>query len=129
MFIPRVWSDEVERIGKQRCSPRAYKLQGIGDGIGFIGLLNLLGLPFYLAYTVLTGTFRWSLLWLFMLPFVLGIIGSVIVGYSWAKVYRKGFRYDYQQRMATWTEDGRNQAFTYANLEGALGTKGTDKPR
>ena len=37
MFIPRMWFDEVERIGKQRCTPQGYGLQGIGDLVGFLG--------------------------------------------------------------------------------------------
>ena len=45
MFIPRMWFDEVERIGKQQCTPAGYALQRIGDLIGFVGLLSVLGVP------------------------------------------------------------------------------------
>ena len=62
MFIPRMWFDEVECIGKQRCTPAGYAIQGIGELIGFIGLLMLLGVPAYLAYRGVVGTFDWSLL-------------------------------------------------------------------
>src|SRR5262249_2224235 len=84
MFIPRMWFDEVERIGKQRCTPIGYALQVFGELVGFFGLLILLGMPVYLACRGVVGTFNWSLLWLLTVPFVMGIVGSIIVSFSWS---------------------------------------------
>jgi hypothetical protein len=58
------------------------------------GPLLLLGVPLYLAYTGMIGTFRWALLWLLAVPVVMAIIGSAIVGYSWSLAYRKRFHCD-----------------------------------
>jgi hypothetical protein len=124
MFIPRLWFDEVERIGKQRCTPVGYALQVVGDHIGCLDLLLLLGVPLYLAYTGVVGTFRWPLLWLLAVPVVLGIVGSLIVGYSWSLAYRKRFHYDYERRVSSWTEGGQERAYTYGDLQAEQGRRG-----
>jgi 4-amino-4-deoxy-L-arabinose transferase-like glycosyltransferase len=117
MFIPRMWFDEVERIGKQRCTPFGYALQGVGELIGFLGLLALFGVPFYLIYTGLAGSFRWSLLWLLTVPVVLGTLGSVLVTYSWSLALGKQFRYDYERRVSSWIEGGQERSYTYADWQ------------
>jgi hypothetical protein len=115
MFIPRMWSDEVERIGKQRCTPVGYAIQGIGELIGFLGLLMLPGVPVYLAYRGVVGTFHWSLLWVLVVPFVIGFIDTVIVGFSWLLAYRKQFRYDYERRVSSWVDGGQERTYSYAD--------------
>jgi hypothetical protein len=117
MFIPRIWFDEVERIGKQRCTPTGYALQGIGELIGFVGLLTLLGVPVYLAYRGVAGTFSWPLLWFQTVPFVIGVLDTVIVGFSWSLAYRKQFRYDYERRVSSWVEDRRERTYSYADWQ------------
>lgn len=117
MFIPRIWFDEVERIGKQRCTPFGYALQGIGDLTGFVGLLTLLGVPLYLAYAGVVGLFQWTLLWLLAIPIVLGGVGSVLVSVSWSLARRKQFRYDYERRVSNWVENGQERAYTYADWQ------------
>jgi hypothetical protein len=113
MFIPRMWFDEVERIGKQRCTPTGYAIQGVGDLTGFVGLLTLLGVPLYLAYAGLDGSFRWPLLWLLAVPVVLGVVGAVIVSVSWSLAYRKRFNYDYKRRVSSWVEGGQERTYTF----------------
>jgi hypothetical protein len=117
MFIPRMWSDEVERIGKQRCTPFGYALQGVGELIGFVGLLTLVGVPLYLAYTGVAGLFSWSLLWLLAVPVALGTIGSALVSFSWSLASRKQFRYDYELRVSSWIEGGQEQSYAYADWQ------------
>jgi hypothetical protein len=117
MFIPRMWFDEVERIGKQRCTPLGYAIQGIGELVGFIGLLMLLAMPVYLAYRGVVGTFHRSLLWLLAVPFAIGVIDTVIVGFSWSLAHRKQFRYDYQSRVSSWIENGQERTYTYADWQ------------
>lgn len=117
MFIPRIWFDEVERIGKQRCTPVGYALQTFGDIVGLIGLLLLLGVPLYLAYTAISGTFRAQLLWLLLAPIGFGVAGSIIVSVSWVLAQKKQFRYDYETRVSRWVEDGQERAYTIEDLE------------
>lgn len=117
MFIPRMWFDEVERIGKQRCTPVGYALQVVGDLVGFLGLLTFLGVPVYLAYRAVAGTWSWALLWLLPAPFVIGVLGSLIVSVSWSLASRKGFRYDYERRVSVWVEDGRERAYSFTDWE------------
>jgi hypothetical protein len=123
MFIPRMWFDEVERVGKQRCTPLGHALQIVGELIGFLGLLLLPGVPLYLAYRGLVGAFRWGLLWLLAVPVVLGIVGSVIVGYSWSLAYRKQFHYDYERRVSSWIEGGQERAYSYADWQAEQGSR------
>jgi hypothetical protein len=123
MFIPRMWFDEVERIGKQRCTPFGYALQQVGDLTGFVGLLSLFGVPLYLAYTGVVGSFRWPLLWLLGVPVVVGVVGSVIVSVSWSLARRKGFRYDDERRVSSWVEGGQERAYTYADWQAEQATR------
>jgi hypothetical protein len=117
MFIPRMWSDEVERIGKQRCTPLGYTLQGIGDLVGFVGLLLLLAVLAYLAYRGIAGTFHPLLLCLLFVPFGLGFLGSVIVSYSWSLAATKKFHYDYALRVSKWIDGKEEKSYTFADWE------------
>jgi hypothetical protein len=117
MFIPRMWFDEVERIGKQRCTPFGYALQGVGDLIGFVGLLSVLGVPLYLAYRVVVGSFNAGLLWLLVVPVALGVFGAVLVSVSWSMARRRGFRYDYERRVSSWVEGGRERSYAYPDWQ------------
>lgn len=119
MFVPRIWSDEVERIGKQKCTPQGYALHGAGDLIGLVGLLLLLGVPIYLGYRGYVGSFQWPLLWLLILPIAMGIGGEVLVGISWQLARRKQFKYDYEPRESTWYEKGERRSFTFSDWEAA----------
>jgi hypothetical protein len=123
MFIPRIWFDEVERIGKQRCTPFGYVLQGIGDLVGFLGLIALLGVPVYLGYTAIVGTFTWSLLWLLLVPIAVGVVGRVMVELSWWMAFRKNFHYDYERRESTWIEAGEKRSYTYADWQATDGRR------
>jgi hypothetical protein len=117
MFIPRIWLDEVERIGKQRCSPAGYALQMVGDLIGFVGLLCLLGVPLYLAYKMVHGSFSAGLLWLLVVPFIFGILGVVLVSVSWSMADRKGFHYDYERRVSSWIEGGQERSYAFSDFQ------------
>jgi len=110
-FINPMWDHESERIGKQRCTPRGYALHAISDLIGLLGLLLLLASGAYLGYRGMVGTFRPGLLWLFAVPFGLAIVSSALFHYSWALARRKGFRYDYDAREASWIENGERQTY------------------
>jgi hypothetical protein len=125
MFVPRIWFDEVERIGKQRCTPVGYVLQQIGDLTGVAGLLSFLGVPAYLAYRGFMGTFDWPLLWLSMVPVALGIAGAIIVSYSWALATRKGFNYDYQRRESSWIEAGEKRTYTFEDWQATREQRGS----
>jgi uncharacterized membrane protein len=112
-----MWCDEVERIGKQRCTPAGYVLQGIGELVGFAGLLMLLASPVYLAFQVVVGTFDWRLLSLPVFAVGFGIVGSTTVAFSWSLAYRKQFRYDYERRVSSWIERGQKRTFTHADWQ------------
>ena len=107
MFIPRMWFDEVERVGKQRCTPVGYVLQQLGELIGFCGLVGLLGTPVFVWFL------HWSLLSLLIVSVSLGIVGTVIVSFSWSLASRKGFHYDYQRRETSWVEAGEKRLYTF----------------
>ena len=55
----------------------------------------LLGVPVYLVYRGVVGTFHWSLLWLLGVPFIVGLADTLIVAFSWALApYITGNDYD-----------------------------------
>jgi hypothetical protein len=115
LFIPRMWFDEVERIGKQRCTPIGYALQIVGELIGFGGLLGLIVTPLCLIYRACLGEFQWSHLWLLAFPWVLGVLGLVLVVISWSMAFRKQFHYDYERQESTWIEVGERRTYTYSD--------------
>lgn len=117
MFISRMWYDEVERIGKQRCTPVGYALHGTGQLFGFFALLLLLVVIVYVPYRAVIGEFNRLLLWLLLAPFVIGLLGEGIVTVSWLLARRKQFHYDYERRVARWVEDGVERTYTYADCE------------
>lgn len=117
MFITKMWSDEVERIGKQRCTPVGYALHGTGQLFGFFALLLLLVVIVYVPYRAVIGEFNRLLLWLLLAPVVIGLFGEGIVTVSWLLARRKQFHYDYERRVARWVEDGVEQTYTYADWE------------
>ena len=125
-----MWQDEVQRIGKQRCTPKGYLLHGISDLIGFIAMLLLLAVICYLAYARFSGIFTWPLLWMVAVPFVVAIVGNILHSYSWHFADRQEFEYDYEKRTATWRNSaGEIETFTYedwrqsyTNKSGTAGT-------
>jgi hypothetical protein len=58
-IAPRIWFDEVERIGMQRCTPVGYAINSFGGALWLFGILAFLGTPAYLAYRGFVGTFYW----------------------------------------------------------------------
>ena len=113
LFIHPMWDNESQRIGKQKCTPAGYALHGIAELIGFAGLLALLAVLGFLAWELLAGAFRASLLWLLVPPLGLGVVSEALFQYSWWLALRKGFRYDYERREASWLEQGEIR--TYKN--------------
>jgi hypothetical protein len=104
LFINPMWDHESERIGKQKCTPLGYALHVTSDLIGFVALLLLMGTGAYIGYRGIAGTFHARLLWLFVAPFALAFVGSVLYRYSWRLAHKKGFRYDYDSREAIWLD-------------------------
>jgi hypothetical protein len=123
-IAPRIWFDEVERIGMQRCTAVGYVLNVIGGNFWFLGIVVLLGMPAYLAYRGFVGTFSWSLLWFLAVPCLMIIVGSILIGVSWTLAYRKKFHYDYVRRESTWIEAGGKRSYTFSDLQAAQRRRG-----
>lgn len=114
VFINPIWQDEVQRIGKQLCTPTGYRLHGFSDLIGFIALLLLFAVPFYLVVSVFRGTFTWTSLWTIFIPIVVAIIGNMLHSYSWHLADVREFEYDYEERLSSWrNESGTIETFNY----------------
>lgn len=112
-FFHPMWDHESQRIGMQKCTPSGYAIHGIGELIGFIGLLLLLVALASLAYEGIAGTFHASLLWMLAVPFSLGVVSEALVQYSWLLARRKGFHYDYEQCEASWMEAGQRRTYKW----------------
>src|SRR4051812_24353692 len=115
LFINPMWDNEAERIGMQRCTPLGYALHGISDLVGFVALLLLFGISVYSGYRGIVGTFRTIFFWLFLIPFGLAMIGSMLYRISWVLAYRRGFHYDYKCREASWLERGERRTYKYTD--------------
>jgi hypothetical protein len=113
LFFNPMWNNESERIGKQKCTPIGYALHVISDYLGLIGLLLLVGIGAFLTYRGVAGTFHSVWLWLFAVPFGLAIVGSILYRYSWFLAYKKGFSYDFDEREASWIENGQRQTYKW----------------
>jgi hypothetical protein len=123
-----MWDHESQRIGKQKCTPLGYKLHGIAELLGFIGLFLLLVVLAYLGFRKVDHTFHASLLWLMAVPFGIGLIGECIYYYSWKLAAKKGFQYNYETREASWMEDGQRQVYKWqsSHTSDGVATKHTN---
>ncbi|MEZ6131149.1 MAG: hypothetical protein R3C59_20950 [Planctomycetaceae bacterium] len=115
MFLYPMWDNEAQRIGKQKCTPWGYTLQGIAELLGFIGLLFLFGVGIYLGYRGVSGTFQANLLWLLAIPFGIGIVSQALYQFSWVLAVKRGFKYDYDKREASWIENGERVIYSYSS--------------
>lgn len=114
MFINPMWDHESQRLGKKRCTPIGFMLHTISDLIGFIALLFMLAISFYLMYTGFRGIASWSSLWLYIIPFAIAIVGNLLHGYSWHLARKRQFEYDYDRCVATWIDEhGKRQSYKY----------------
>ena len=113
LFIHPMWDNESQRIGMKRCWKTAYLVHAYGELVGFLGLLTLLITVGYMIYSAIFVEFRYSMWWLLSVPFGIGIISEVMVQASWAMVARRGFRYDYHNRVASWVEGGQTVTCKY----------------
>lgn len=113
MFVHPMWDNESQRIGKQKCTPLGYTLHVIADLIGAIGLLILFVTGAYLAYRGVSGTFHKTLYWLLAIPFGFALVGQVLFQISWSLAYKRGFEYDYENREASWIEDGERRTYRW----------------
>jgi hypothetical protein len=107
VFIPPIWDNESQRIGKQRCTPLGYGLHILSDLIGVTGLLVLLGSLCFIAYQAAHDAFTLPLLWFVAAAVAIGVVGRMLLHYSWHLAFRKGFRYDQKLRQTTWFENGQ----------------------
>ena len=107
LFIHPMWDSESQRIGMQKCYPLAYNLHGIGELIGFAGLLAL----FCTIAWVVVASQSW---WLLAIPFGIGIVSEALVLGSWSMVKKRGFKYDSGTSEASWDENGKRVVYRYA---------------
>ncbi|WP_396159769.1 hypothetical protein [Flavobacterium sp.] len=111
-----MWDHESQRIGKQRCTPVGYVLHGFSDLLGFVAIICLFGVSFYLVYAVIRGHFALGMLWLLAIPFAIAIVGNVIHSYSWHLADKRNFEYDYEKCISTWVDDcGNQQSYKYSD--------------
>lgn len=121
LFIHPMWSDESERIGKQKCTPTGYGLHVAADLIGLGGLVSLFVVPGILVLEWRAGTFKLAAFWLFALPVGLAIVSEVSFRVSWWLAHRKGFRYDYEKSEASWMDAGARRTYRYDNHDNGKG--------
>jgi hypothetical protein len=107
-FIYPMWDNESQRIGKMKCSKVAYSLHGIADYIGLLGLVFLIGIS--IAKVLYGSSVSW---WYFSIPFIVSLIGWFVLQLSWLLVIRRGFKYDYDEREASWIENGVRITFKF----------------
>jgi hypothetical protein len=104
-FFP-MWDNLSQKIGKQKCTPFGFMLHSLASSLGAVGFLLLLVLSLYLGYSLLSGNFHRSLLWLLSAPFGMGLLAQIMYMFSWHLADKRGFEYDYDRREASWLENG-----------------------
>jgi len=114
LFIYPMWDNQSQRIGKQKCTPLGYVLHCFSTQLGSLGLLLLFVLSLYLGYRAITGSFYPLLFWLLAIPFGIGITAQILFLFSWHLAYKKGFEYDYEEREASWLENGVRVTYNFA---------------
>ncbi len=114
LFISPMWDSENQRLGMKACTPLGYAVRGIGDLIGFLGLILLLVIPGYLAVQFLRHQFLSRDLWLLSVPFVVGVVGRMLLGIGWRLALKRRFQYDSDTRTARWIEEGHERVFPHA---------------
>lgn len=122
LFIHPMWDSESQRVGMRKCWALGYYVREIGELIGFLGILSLLGAIGYVVYVANFGEFSTSIWLILLIPFGLGMVSEFLVQASWAMVSKRGFKYDYEQREASWVENGERVSYRYtseADVEGA----------
>lgn len=118
LFIFPMWDNESQRLGKKRCTPVGYALDGIAQLAGFLSLIAILIWFVYLIYRLVVGSFEWSLLLFIPAVFAVGIICQILYNLSWRLAYKRSFRYDYDLREASWQEGDRRVTFKSTDLKG-----------
>ena len=118
-FLYAMWDSESQRIGFRKCTLTGYKLRNVAELIGLLGLLLLIVTILFLIWRGLNGAFHAGQLWWIAFPFSLGFFGDVISlsGYLMAK--RKGFRYDWKLKEASWVENGERRFYKYSSDHGS----------
>jgi hypothetical protein len=127
LFIYPMWDHESQRIGKYRCTPLGYKLHGIAELLGFIGLFLLLVVLAYLGCRKQDGTFQVWLWWLLAAPLGVGLVSECLYCYSWKLAARRGFQYNGETHEASWMEGGQRQVYRWESgrtSEGAVADRG-----
>jgi len=104
LFIHPMWDSESQRIGMKTCYPLAYQIHGIGELIGFLGLLAL----FCTVAWILVAKQSW---WLLAIPFGVGVVSEALVIGSGMMVRRRGFKYDSGTHEASWDHDGERVVY------------------
>ena len=104
LFIHPMWDSESQRLGMKECCLLAYQLHGIGELIGFLGLLTL----FCTGAWIVVAKQSW---WLLAIPFGIGIVSEALVLGSWAMVRGRGFKYDFGTSEASWDHDGKRVVY------------------
>ena len=138
LFIHPIWDNESQRIGLSKCTPTGYAIRGWGELVGFTGLLLLLATPVVWCVRAVRGGDRSDLVWWVAAAFALGIVSEVMVQTGWRLAARRGWKYDWNNRRASWTENGERVTFKYGepddpaagrsrpDLNASAGTGGAD---
>lgn len=113
LFIHPMWQNEIERLGKKRCTPVGYLLHVIAEYIGFAGLLVFLATLGFWGWRLLEGTFHSALLWWSVVPIGLGILSESTIRYSWRLANRCEFQFDQHRREACWMKNGEFHSLRY----------------
>lgn len=116
MFIQPMWSNEVERIGLQRCTPLGYRLRAFGELFGALGLLALFVVAGWLMKRASAGTFDGALWWWCAVPVVCVVLEYSFVAAGWSLARRRGFEYDEERRLSSWIENGERRMLTISDL-------------
>lgn len=106
-----MWDSENQRLGMKACTPLGYTVRGVGDLIGYGGLILLLAMLGYLTFRFFRDQFLVRDILLLLIPLTAGVVGRLLLVVGWKLATKKQFQYDCDTRIARWIEDGHERAF------------------
>ena len=110
LYIYPMWSNEVERIGLQKCTPRGYVLRALAEIFGFVGGLFFLAALFGAAFR------RFGIICL-CASLALGVTGRILFMTAYWLAAKRRYHYDEKQNIASWVVNDVRITYDLAQLK------------
>lgn len=126
VFVPPMWDNECERIGKKLCTPAGALLHSFAEITAFCGLLmEVVGAGLFVFSLLSDASSIWPACGVIITGLLVNGCGRWLYWYSWKLARRKKFSYDATLREASWIEGGQQRVFGPEQLKTLMGESGS----